>query len=132
MLLNTDKTGPFSLKSFQFEIVLNCSVTPALCSVGSDSCSAIRSCAGFWTPAAPRLSTRAAGRRPKTCTGHEVAGSWAAVGRRALWGFQVRAAFDGGATLRRRDLHAFTRRRARGRKKRPELILKGVNGRRAH
>ena len=64
--------------------------------------------------------------------GHEVAGSWAAVGRRALWGFQVRAAFDGGATLRRRDLHAFTRRRARGRKKRPELILKGVNGRRAY
>ena len=31
----------------------------------------------------------------------------------------------GGATLRRRDLHAFTRRRARGRKKRPEADFEG-------
>ncbi len=38
--------------------------------------------------------------------GREVAGSWAAAGRRALWGFQVSGAFDGGGTVGRCDLHA--------------------------
>jgi hypothetical protein len=36
---------------------------------------------------------RPASRRPKTFTKHEVAGSWAPVVQRALWGF------DGGADL---------------------------------
>ena len=40
-----------------------------------------RVCAGFWTPAAPRLSTRAAGRRPKSARARsrgELGSGWAA------------------------------------------------------
>ena len=71
--------------------------------------------------ASPRARTAGVQKAP----GHEVAGSRAAAGRRALWGFQVSGAFDGGATLGRRDLDACTRRRAREGKKRPELEFEG-------
>ena len=64
--------------------------------------------------------------------GHEVAVSRAAAGRRALWGFQVGAAFDAGATPGQRGPDSCTRRLAREGKRRPERSLEGVDGRRAH
>src|SRR5208337_230637 len=90
-----------------------------------------RSCAGFWTPASPVVPPAPAAGVQKA-PGREVAGSWAGAGRRALWGFRVSGAFDGGGTLGRCDLHGCTRRRAGEWKKRPGRGLKGVNGAPAH
>ena len=58
------------------------------------------------------------------------AGPW--LGGVPLWGFQVCGAFDGGAASGRRDLHACARRGVGGWKKRPDGVLNGIDGRRAH
>src|SRR6516164_11666338 len=60
----------------------------------------VRCCAGFWTPAITRVSARSAGvqKAPR----HEVAGSWAPAGQRALWGFDVSAEVDGGRNTARK------------------------------
>jgi hypothetical protein len=79
-----------------------------------------------------RASPRSRRAGVQKAPGREVAGSWAAAGRRALWGFEVSGAFAGGATLGRRDLHACSRRRAGKWKRRPGRGLKGIDGRRAH
>src|SRR5271166_3503223 len=87
-------------------------------------------CAGFWTPAsreAPR--TQAAG--VQKAPGHEVAGSWEAAGRRALWGFQVSAEFAGGrdtGATRPACSHAGAGERVR---RAPRRALERINGRRA-
>ena len=76
----------------------------------------------------PRARTAGVQKAP----GREVAGRWAAAGSRALWGFQVGGAFDGGETPGRCDPDACARQRARGWKKRPEGGVNGINGRRPH
>jgi hypothetical protein len=53
------------------------------------------------------LTTDCGGRRPKSAK-HEVAGSWAPVVQRALWGFDGSADLDVGFDAdrtRQRDLH---------------------------
>src|SRR3974390_2959769 len=55
----------------------------------------VRLCAVFWTPAAPS-SPRAQRAGVQKAPRHEVAGSWAAAGRRALWRIDVGAEFDSG------------------------------------